>query len=99
MGAEAKSIHKIFVYQGLSAGIIGSVLGAVVGGGACWIIATMGLPLNTEEIYYISAIPVRVNLSDVIAIVSVALSVSLISTLYPAYYASKTKPLEGLKGR
>ena len=98
MGAEAKSIHRIFVYQGLSAGIIGSVLGTIVGGGACWIIATMGLPLNTEEIYYISSIPVRVNPSDVVAIVSVALSVSLISTLYPAYYASKTKPLEGLKG-
>jgi lipoprotein-releasing system permease protein len=99
MGAEPKSIHRIFVYQGLSAGIIGSILGTVIGGTACWIVATMGLPLNTEEIYYISAIPVSVNIGDVLAIVSVALSVSLISTLYPAYYASKIKPLEGLKGR
>jgi lipoprotein-releasing system permease protein len=99
MGAEPKSIHRIFVYQGLSAGIIGSILGVITGGSACWIVATMGLPLNTEEIYYISAIPVSVNVSDVLAIVSVALSVSLISTLYPAYYASKIKPLEGLKGR
>ena len=99
MGAQRRSVMQIFVYQGLTAGVIGSALGGLIGGGACLLISKMGLPLNAEEIYYISSIPVEVRLWDAVAIMSVALSVSLISTIYPAYYASKIKPVEGLKGR
>ena len=99
MGARRRSIVQIFMSQGLSTGVIGSALGVAIGGGGCAIIALLGLPLNAEEIYYISAIPVEVKLFDVVAIVSVALGVSLASTVYPAYYASKIRPVEGLKGR
>jgi len=99
MGARRRSIVQIFMSQGLATGVLGSALGTAIGGGACLLIAVLGLPLNAEEIYYISSIPVEVKLFDVVAIVSVALGVSLASTVYPAYYASKIRPVEGLKGR
>lgn len=99
MGARRRSIVHIFMAQGLTTGVLGSVLGTAIGGGSCLLIALLGLPLNAEEIYYISSIPVEVKLFDVVAIVSVAIGVSLASTVYPAYYASKIRPVEGLKGR
>ena len=99
MGARGRSIVAIFVTQGLAAGVLGSAFGCAVGGGACAILAAAGLPLNAEAIYYISSIPVEVRPLDVLAIVSVALSVSLLSTVYPAYYASRVRPVEGLRGR
>ena len=99
MGARARSIVWIFVTQGLAAGVVGSALGCAVGVGACAVLAAAGLPLNAEAVYYISSIPVEVRPLDVLAIVSVALSVSLLSTVYPAYYASRVQPVEGLRGR
>ncbi len=99
MGARARSIVAIFVTQGLAAGVLGSLFGCLIGGGACAILAAAGLPLNAEAVYYISSIPVEVRALDVLAIVSVALSVSLLSTVYPAYYASRVRPVEGLRGR
>ena len=99
MGAEARSMRRVFVSQGLTAGIIGSALGVLIGGSACALLATFGLPLNAEEVYYISSIPVEVKPSDLLSIVFVALAVSLISTIYPARYAANIQPVEGVKGR
>jgi lipoprotein-releasing system permease protein len=99
MGTPRRSLVSIFVHQGLFTGLIGSYLGTMIGVGSCIAIRSMGLPLKAEEIYYIESIPVDVHALDVGLIVCVALSVSLLSTLYPAYFASKIKPVEGLKGR
>ena len=99
MGTPRRSLVSIFVYQGFFTGLIGSYLGTMIGVGSCIAIRMMGLPLNAEEIYYINSIPVEVHALDVGLIVCVALSVSLLSTIYPAYFASKIQPVEGLKGR
>lgn len=99
MGAETYSMRRIFISQGLTAGIVGTLLGVLIGGGACAILAYFGLPLKVEEVYNIPSIPVQVRPSDLIAIVAVALGVSLVSTIYPAMYAAKIQPIEGVKGR
>lgn len=99
MGAEARSIRRIFISQGLTAGIIGSLLGALIGGGACALLAYFGLPLGVGEVYNIPSDLVQVNLLDLLAIVVVAIGVSLISTIYPALYAANIQPIEGVKGR
>ena len=99
MGAEAYSMRRIFISQGLTAGVVGSLLGVLIGGGACALLAYFGLPLKVEEVYNIPSIPVQVRPSDLIAIVAVALGVSLVSTIYPAMYAAKIQPIEGVKGR
>ena len=99
MGAETYSMRRIFISQGLTAGIVGTLLGVLIGGGACAILGYFGLPLKVEEVYNIPSIPVQVRPSDLIAIVAVALGVSLVSTIYPAMYAAKIQPIEGVKGR
>jgi lipoprotein-releasing system permease protein len=99
MGATRRSILEIFLNQGIITGITGVSLGTLVGVGGAFLIGNMSLPSNVQELYYISAIPVEVKVFDVISIVVVAFLVSLLSTLYPAYYASGIEPLEGLKGK
>ncbi len=96
MGSSQRSILKIFVSQGAFTGICGSILGATIGLTAGFMLAKLGLPLN-EEVYYISAIPVDVRALDVLAIILVAMLVSLGSTIYPALFASRLRPVEGLK--
>ncbi len=95
MGSAGGSIVRIFMAQGAFTGAVGSTIGAVMGLSLGLALATLGLPLNTD-VYYISAIPVDVRVLDVVAIIVVALLVSLASTIYPARYASRLRPVEGL---
>lgn len=95
MGSASGSIVRIFMAQGAFTGAVGSVIGAAIGLSLGFALATLGLPLNTD-VYYISAIPVDVRALDVVAIIAVALLVSLASTIYPARYASRLRPVEGL---
>lgn len=95
MGSTGRSILRIFMSQGAFTGLLGALIGSTLGLSGAWALASMGLPLNTE-VYYIDAIPVDVRLTDVLAINGVALLVSLLSTVYPARYASRLRPVEGL---
>ncbi len=95
MGSSNGSVVRIFMAQGAFTGALGSALGSTIGLGLGLTLATLGLPLNTD-VYYISAIPVDVRALDVVAIIVVALLVSLASTIYPARYASRLRPVEGL---
>ncbi len=95
MGSTAGGILRIFLSQGAFTGLLGSIIGTVIGVGGGLSLATLDLPLN-QDVYYISAIPVDVRAADVVAIVVVAMLVSLASTVYPALYASRLRPVEGL---
>jgi len=95
MGAHTRSVLRIFMSQGLFTGVVGSTIGTIIGVGGGLILANLDLPLN-QDVYYISAIPVDVRVWDVVMIVVVALLVSLVSTIYPALYASRLRPVEGL---
>ena len=99
LGAKSRSMKWIFISQGLTAGAVGSLLGVLIGGTACALLAHLGLPLNAEEVYYISSIPVEVRAYDVATILFVAIGVSALSTVYPAIYAARIQPVEGIKGQ
>jgi lipoprotein-releasing system permease protein len=95
MGSTQRSIVRIFMAQGGLTGLLGSAIGATLGVLGALGLSTMRLPLN-NDVYYISAIPVDIRVTDVLAIVTVAILVSLISTIYPAIYAAGLRPVEGL---
>ena len=95
MGASRRSILRLFLSQGLFTGVLGSSIGAAIGVSIGLAFSKLGLPLNTD-VYYIDAIPVDIRISTVSAIIAVAVLVSMISTVYPARFASKLNPIEGL---
>jgi lipoprotein-releasing system permease protein len=105
MGATGASIMKIFVLEGLTIGVIGTLLGVASG---------LLLALNLEpvigviqkvtgqnffskEIYYLDHFPSLVIPSDVVLISVTAVLISFLATLYPAWQASRMLPAEALR--
>jgi lipoprotein-releasing system permease protein len=105
MGARAGTIMRVFVVQGSLIGVIGTLAGVVGGILLAQNIGTVvpflekifGFNLFPEDIYYITELPSDLRSSDVIAFALMSLGMSLLSTLYPAWRASKTQPAEALR--
>ncbi|MDX1625796.1 MAG: lipoprotein-releasing ABC transporter permease subunit [Wenzhouxiangellaceae bacterium] len=105
MGMSPAAVMRVFVVQGMSIGIIGTVLGTV--GGILLalnveqIVAAIEQALSTQflsaDIYYISDLPSDLQAGDVVKFSLLALGLSLVSTLYPAWRAGRTRPAEALR--
>jgi lipoprotein-releasing system permease protein len=105
MGATPGSVMGVFVVQGAVIGVVGTLLG-VVGGVALslnvetlvpWLERTLHVSLWPSDVYYISSLPSQLNVRDVANITGLALSLSLLATLYPAWRAARTDPAEALR--
>jgi lipoprotein-releasing system permease protein len=105
VGAKTKSILQIFILQGLSVGITGIVLGLIGGIGLTlslnnivdFISRLLKRPLIPRDIYYFDKIPTNINTGDITTIVICTLIISLIASIYPAYYAARINPSEAVR--
>ncbi|MCX7988268.1 MAG: lipoprotein-releasing ABC transporter permease subunit [Thermodesulfovibrio sp.] len=97
MGATDRLIRYIFMAQGLLIGFIGTVVGLLGGLLLCEVIKSYDIIKLPADVYYLSKLPVKVKLLDIIIISVSALIISLISTVYPAHRAAKINPVEILR--
>jgi len=105
MGATSGSVMKIFIYQGLTIGIMGTILGCAVGLAiashlekiSLFIENLFGFKILPGDVYYLSSLPSQVNYGDVLIIVVGTLAVSLLATIYPSRRASRLDPAEALR--
>lgn len=97
MGFRKSQCFGLFCYVGMGIGVLGVISGVVVGLGLCLILAKTHLIQLPADVYYISFLPVVVNIKEVMAIAGVALLVTFLATLYPAYQVTRRSPLEGLR--
>lgn len=105
MGAKRSSVAKVFLYEGLLIGTIGTAIGTVLGLALAFNVepvskaleAMLGFKFLPPEVYYITEVPSKVNPWDVLTIIGLALALSLVSSLYPALKASKLDPVEVLR--
>jgi lipoprotein-releasing system permease protein len=97
MGATRGSIRTIFALEGLIIGAIGTVLGCLGGFFACKALAKYQFIKLPSDIYYINTLPVQMRGIDFLYISLSALLVSLLAAIYPAYQASRLKPVEALR--
>ncbi len=105
IGAKPMSILSVFVTQGSIIGVIGTVTGvaagvlfalnleAIVG----FFESTFGIKFLAADVYFISDLPSELDWNDVSRIGGIALALSLISTVYPAWMAAQTAPAEALR--
>lgn len=104
-GATPRMIMTIFVIQGGLIGVLGTLLGIVGGVLLAWnvtaIVDTIQTVFNVQflssDVYFVNYLPSVIEISDVLTIGLASLLLSLIATLYPAWRASKTDPVESLR--
>jgi lipoprotein-releasing system permease protein len=97
MGATRRSVMKIFMYEGVIIGLVGTVLGLLGGYGLCKLLATYKFIELPQDVYYISTLPVKMNSMDTVLIALAAIIISLAATLYPAWQASRLDPAEAIR--
>jgi lipoprotein-releasing system permease protein len=98
MGADAGTIMRIFMWEGTLVGFSGTFLGLAGGLLACLLLKLYPLQIpGGGSVYYIEKLPVTTLPGDVLLITAVALAVCLLSTLYPAWQASRLDPVEAIR--
>jgi len=97
MGASKNSILKIFMFEGILIGIIGTISGFIIGIVVCYLQIEFKIyPLDPMK-YIIDAIPVKLHISDLIIIPIVSMLLSFLAALYPAKRAVKLNVIDTIK--
>jgi len=97
MGTSEKPILKIFMYEGLLIGIIGTLAGIIIGYFVCYLQIHYNIyPLDPTQ-YKIDSLPVQIRISDFFFISGVSLLLTFLASLYPAKRAAKVNPIEAIK--
>lgn len=97
MGATNGEIMRIFVLVGSTIGSLGTFLGVALGYAVCRILIAYGWPLD-PGVYLIDHLPIEIDVVDYAIVSCVALGISVLSTIFPAWLTAATmKPVEGLR--
>jgi lipoprotein-releasing system permease protein len=97
MGVNKKSILRIFMFEGILVGAIGTFIGIAIGLLICYLqIEYNFYPLDSSK-YIISALPIEVRSTDILAIGGMAMFLAFVASLYPAKRAANTIIIEAIK--
>jgi len=97
MGARLEQIRKIFIWQGLIIGVVGTVLGALIGYSVSWACGKYHLIALNADVYSFAYVPFKAKPTDGLIIAVAAILISFLSTLYPARSATRVSPVEVLR--
>jgi lipoprotein-releasing system permease protein len=105
MGVTQGAVMRVFVMTGASVGVVGTFVGFLLALLVCLNIESIRRFLSfltrtelfSKELYFLSKMPADMDAGETIAVVVMALSLSLVATLYPAWRAARLDPVEALR--
>jgi len=105
MGATRGSVMRIFLIAGATIGVTGTLAGLVLGVLVClnidhirWFMSWLtGTELFPAELYYLSELPAKMDVGETASVVIMALTLSVLASVYPAWRASRLDPVEALR--
>jgi lipoprotein-releasing system permease protein len=105
MGATQGAIMRVFLITGAAIGVVGTILGFLVGVVVCWNVENIrrflswltSTELFSPELYFLSRLPAQMDIGETTAVVVMALTLSLLATLYPSWRAARLDPVEALR--
>ena len=104
-GVSRRSMMRIFILSGTSIGVIGAIFGTLLGVVVAIYIEPIrkffqwatGRDLFPAELYYLSELPSRLEFPTVLGIALIAIALAFLATIYPAWKAANTDPVEVLR--
>ena len=104
-GVSRRSMMKIFILSGTSIGVIGALVGTVLGVIVAIYIEPIrkavqfmtGRDLFPADLYYLSELPSKLSPATVFGIAALAVALAFVATLYPAWKAASTDPVDVLR--
>ncbi|MGH6761491.1 MAG: lipoprotein-releasing ABC transporter permease subunit [Phyllobacterium sp.] len=105
MGATRGSILRIFLMTGSAIGFAGTLAGVVLGVVVCLNVERIrqffswlsGTTLFNPELYFLSQLPAKMAVGETVSVIIMALGLSFLATLFPAWRAAKLDPVEALR--
>lgn len=105
MGATRASIMRIFMITGAAIGMIGTLAGFILGLIVCLNIETIRqfvsyvtrTELFSPELYFLSKLPAEMDPAETITVLVIAMALSFLATIYPAWRAATLDPVEALR--
>ncbi len=105
LGLSPRGVIAVFMTQGVLIGWLGTAIGVALGLGLAlnvdvivpFLEHTFRFHIMDPDVYYISGIPSETHVADVLQIAMLALLLSFLATIYPAFQAAKTQPAEALR--
>ena len=97
MGARREQIRTIFLWQGISIGALGTLIGLVAGYTSSWVAGSYHLIPLDPQVYAVPYVPFHPSVFDGLWITTVAMAISLAATILPARAAVRLLPVEVLR--
>ncbi len=97
IGVTARGIMRVFMYQGVVIGLVGTAAGALLGGLLAGLLQRYQFVQLPSDVYFVDRLPVHLDPLDVGLILGASLLISFLATLYPARHAAELTPVEAIR--